>query len=204
MSLTKINIFLVSLCVLLMLFLATWFFVFKTKTTTQTFDTSHAAVIKEVRALQRLETASFTIEKVIDSGTTGNNVFQQFLFGDKILLIAHGQVIAGFDLAQISDKDVEVDGTSIHLTLPAPQILVTTLDNTQTKVYDRQKGILNPGNKDLESDARKAAENAIKDAACSGDILKQASDNARKQLTSFFMALGFEQVSIDIPNGSCK
>lgn len=156
-----------------------------------------------MRSLQRLETAIFTIEKIIDGGTTGSNIFQQFLFGDKILLIAHGQVIAGFDLSQISDSDVEVNGTSVRLTLPKPQILVTTLDNTQTRVYDRQKGILNPGEKDLESEARKAAELSIKEAACDGGILRQASENARKQLTAFLLALGFTEVSIDIPEGSC-
>ena len=153
--------------------------------------------------MQRLETASFTIEKIIDGGTTGSNVFQQFLFGDKILLIAYGQVIAGFDLSQITDKDIEVNGKNLKITLPKPQILVTTLDNTQTRVYDRQKGILSSGNKDLESEARQSAETSIKDAACQGDILKQAADNVRKQLITLFSTLGFSTVTIEIPNGSC-
>lgn len=202
MNLKKINLFLILICVLCLLLLGIWFFVFR-QSGNQNINTNRAAVIKEMRSLQRLETASFTIEKIIDGGTTGDNVFQQFLFGDKILLIAHGQVIAGFDLSQLSEKDLEIDGRELRVTLPKPQILVTTLDNTQTRVYDRQKGILNPGQKDLESEARKAAENSIKEAACQGGILTQASDNARKQLTAFFNALGFTQVSIDIPVGSC-
>lgn len=203
MKLTKINIFLALSCLLALLILAVWFVVFK-DSASSLINTDRAAVIKEIRSLQRLETASFTIEKIIDGGTTGNNIFQQFLFGDKILLIAHGSVIAGFDLSQISDKDLEVDGTTLRVTLPKPQILVATLDNTQTKVYDRQKGLLNPGEKDLESNARKAAEDSIRQAACDGGILTQATDNARKQLTAFFAALGFTQISIDIPEGSCK
>ncbi len=60
---------------------------------------SSQTVIKEIRALNRLETASYTIEKVIDAGTTGNR-FSELLYGDRILLIAHGQVIAGFDLSK--------------------------------------------------------------------------------------------------------
>ena len=203
MRLTKVNLFLALSCLLALLILAVWFVVFRESATTL-INTDRAAVIKEIRSLQRLETASFTIEKIIDGGTTGNNIFQQFLFGDKILLIAHGSVIAGFDLSQISDKDLEVDGTTLRLTLPKPQILVATLDNTQTKVYDRQKGLLNPGEKDLETNARKAAEDSIRQAACDGGILTQATDNARKQLTAFFAALGFTQISIDIPEGSCK
>ncbi|MCJ7740242.1 DUF4230 domain-containing protein [Candidatus Microgenomates bacterium] len=156
-----------------------------------------------MRNLQRLETASFTIEKIIDGGTPEENVFQQFLFGDRILLIAHGQVIAGFDLSQISEKDIEVSGSNLKITLPKPQILITSLDNTQTRVYDRQRGILISGNKDLESEARLAAETSIKDAACKGDILKQAQDNGRKQLTAILTALGFSTITIEIPDSSC-
>lgn len=200
-SLTKINIFLISSVLLIFALLLSWFFIFRSSP--GLINTDRAAVIKEMRSLQRLETAIFTIEKIIDGGTTGSNIFQQFLFGDKILLIAHGQVISGFDLSQISENDIDVDGSRIRVTLPAPQILTTVLDNTQTRVYDRQKGILNPGEKNLESQARKAAEDSIRKAACDGGILKQASENARKQLTAFLQALGFTEVSVDIPEGSC-
>lgn len=201
MNLKKITVFLISASVFLIIILIGWFFIFKNTPDTN-INLNHTAVIKEIRRLQRIETASFTIEKIIDGGTSGN-VFQQLLFGDKILLIAHGQVIAGFDLSQISEKEIVIKDKNIRLTLPKAQILVTTLDNTQTRVYDRTKGILNPGDKDLESKAREAAQNSITDAACKGDILKQASDNARKQLTGFFSALGFTQISIDIPESSC-
>lgn len=203
MSLKKLNLSLILLFLVGLIFLVIWFLIFK-ESSGSLINTDRASVIKEMRALQRLETASFTIEKIIDGGTTGNNIFQQFLFGDKILLIAHGQVIAGFDLSQVSDNDIEIKGTSLSVTLPTPQILVSTLDNTQTKVYDRQKGLLNPGEKDLESRARQAAEESIRKAACDGGILTQASDNARKQLTGLFTALGFNQISIDIPQGECK
>ena len=201
MNIKNINLFFLSLSLFFIVLLVGWFFVFRNPTGTN-INTSRAAVIKEIRNLQRIETASFTIEKIIDGGTSGN-VFQQLLFGDKILLIAHGQVIAGFDLSQISENDIEINGKEIQITLPKPEILVTTLDNTQTRVYDRTRGILNPGDKDLESNAREAAQNSIKEAACKGDILNQASVNVRKQLTAFFSALGFTQITIDIPEGSC-
>jgi hypothetical protein len=198
----KIYLFLTVIIIFILSVIALWTFVLKGAFNSK-FNLSSAAVIKEVRSLQRLETASFTIEKIIDGGNNNDNIFSQLLFGDKILLIAHGQVIAGFDLSQMSEKDIKVTGTSLTLTLPKPQILVATLDNTQTRVYDRQKGLLNPGSKDLESEARLAAEQSIRKAACDGDILKQASDNAKKQLTSLFSALGFTEININIPSGAC-
>jgi hypothetical protein len=168
-----------------------------------TIDTSRTAVIKEIRALNRLETASFTIEKVIEGGTNGDNAFSQLLFGDKILLIAHGQVIAGFDLATLPDESIEVDGKTITLTLPPPQILFARLDSEKTRVYDRRQGLLNRGDKDLESEARAAAEESIQKAACEAGILDEATQNARKQLTTLFKALQFETVTITIPPGNC-
>ncbi len=166
------------------------------------FKVSRQTVIKQIQSLQRLETASFTIEKVIDAGTSGN-VFQEFLFGDQILLIAHGEVIAGFDLSILDDKSIQIDGDTIRLTLPAAEILVSKLNNEETRVYDRKQGLLTKGNKDLESKARKVAEDTIKQAACNGGILQEASKNGRNQLTTLLKALEYKTVIINIPQGKC-
>ncbi len=193
-----IGIFLILLCLLVLSFFLNRFF----PPFGVNIDTSRTAVVKQMRSLSRLETAVFTIEKVIDAGTTGGNIFQQFLFGDKILLIAHGQVIAGFDLSQVSDDDIKIEGKNVTVKLPAPQILVATLDNTQTKVYDRRQGLLSD-NDGLESEVRKAAEGSIRQAACDANILQQASDNGRKQLTALLTSLGFESINFEIPTGAC-
>ena len=161
-----------------------------------------AAVVLEIRALNRWETASYTIEKVIDQGNSGN-VFQQFLFGNRILLIAHGDVIGGFDLSTLSANNVKINDKSIAITLPRPQILLTTLDNSKTQVYDSQKGLLVASSNDIESQALLTAQNEIQSAACSEGILANASDNARKQLTSMLTTLGFSQIKIIIPQGKC-
>ena len=160
------------------------------------------AVVKEIRALNRWETSSFTVEKIIDSGTNGN-IFQQFLFGNRILLIAQGEVIGGFDLSSFSEKDVTINGSSIEIRLPAPQILVARIDNSKTRVYDRQKGLLVPSNNNLESDALSSAQKSIQDAACSEGILTAALTNARSQLTSILSSFHFTNVTITIPSGHC-
>lgn len=163
-----------------------------------------AAVIKEMRELQRLETASFTIEKIIDAGTNQTNKLKEILFGDKLLLVAQGEVIAGFDLSQLGDNDIEIQEGKLTINLPKPQILFTRLNNNQTRVYDRKTGLFSKGEKDLESEAREQAENSIRAAACEANILTQASDNARKQLTALFNTLGYREVTIVIPSAECK
>jgi hypothetical protein len=168
-----------------------------------TVNTSGTAVVKEMRELNRLETASFTIEKIIDAKTNGN-AFEQLLFGDKILLIANGEVIAGFDFSTIKDEDVKVNGKKVSLNLPAPQILVSRLNNDKTRVYDRQQGLLSQGQKDMETAARQSAEASIRAAACDSGILDQAKDNGRKSLTALLGGLGFQEVEITIATGKCE
>ncbi len=165
-------------------------------------NTNGTAVVKQLQALNRYETTDFTIEKVIDAGTSGNTL-NQILFGDKILLIAHGEVIAGFDLSSLQNDSVVVNGQTVTLNLPAPQILTTKLDEQKTRVYDRRQGLLSKGDKDLESKARAAAEESIRKAACEENILGEAEKNGRSQLSSLLKALGFTTVIINIPAGSC-
>jgi Protein of unknown function (DUF4230) len=160
------------------------------------------AVVKQIRTLNRWETVSYQVEQIIDNGTSGN-VFQQLLFGDRILLIAHGSVTAGFDLANLSEKSVHIQGKSIEISLPDPEILSTSLDESQTRVYDRQKGLLVPTNDNLESEARLSAINKIHQAACTDGVLQTASDNAQKQLTTMLQSLGFVTITITIPPGHC-
>lgn len=165
-------------------------------------DLSHASVIKEIQSLNRLETASFTIEKIVEAGQEGN-VFQNLLYGDRILLIAHGKVVAGIDLSRVVDDDVTVRGNTLIVNAPAPTIFSATLDNSKTTVYDRSHGLLSQGNKDLESEARRAAELSIKQAACEAGVLDEARENAIDRLTQLFKFAGFSNVEVNIPEGNC-
>ncbi len=184
--------------------IVTWVIFEKVRATPAfTIDSSRPAILKQLQSLNRYETASFTIEKIIDAGTSGNE-FQQLLFGDKILLIAHGEVIAGFDLQKVQAEDIIIQNTAITIRLPAPEILSATLDNEKTKVYDRKQGLLTHGNKDLETATRIAAQESIRKAACDGGILDEASKNAKKQMTSILTSFNFTTVTIAVPAATCK
>lgn len=159
------------------------------------FNLDRSAVIERMRTLNRLETASFTIEKIIEAGTKGNRL-TDFLFGDHILLVTHGEVTAGFDLSALTEKDIAVSGNKLTLRLPAPHIIATRLDNDQTKVFDRRTGIFSKGDLNLESEARQQAETAIAKAACDGKILEAANERGRQQLETLFKTAGFGEVAI--------
>jgi hypothetical protein len=168
-------------------------------------DISRTAVIREIKSLNRLETAQFSIDKVIEAGTDkDDNTFSQILYGDRLLLIAHGTIIGGVDLSKLTENDVQVSGQTISMTLPAPEILVSTIDNAQTKVFDRKLGFLTKGDKNLEAEARQKALTSIEQAACEGGILIQSGENAKKQLTVLLGGLGFTSVTVNIPQGKCN
>src|SRR5581483_4610727 len=108
------------------------------------------------------------------------------------------------DFSNFASQDVQISGSTITVHFPAPEILTTTIDNAQTKVYNRQTGLLTHGDPNLESQARLAAQNSIQSAACQEGILDQASQNARKQVSSLFYSMKFTSVTIDIPEGHCQ
>lgn len=168
-----------------------------------TFSLTQASVITKIQALSRLETASFTIEKIIEGGVQGN-MFQNILYGDKILLIAHADVVAGFDLSKLKVDGVVVSEKDLRIELPAPEILYSRLDNEQTKVYDRKLGLLTKGNSALESQARASAEQSIRKAACDGGILKTAAVNGQKQFETMFASAGFNAIVVTMPEGICE
>lgn len=166
-------------------------------------DASRDAVVKEMRSLGRLETSSFSIEKIIEARKDEGGPWRDVLFGDKLLLIANGEVVAGYDLSGLSDEDIRKEGGALRVSLPAPQILSVRLDNEKTRVYDRDQGLLSRGDKDLESEARLAAEQSIREAACAAGILREARENAVKQLGAVLGALGWPDSVITSPDGSC-
>lgn len=165
-------------------------------------NTSRDSVIKEIQELGNLETASYSIEKIVEAGEN-RSAFQNLLFGDRILLIANGKIVAGVNMSGITQNDVSINDKELSITLPPAVILLSTLDNSKTKVYDRTKGLLNPGDKDLESQARDQALNAITQAACEGGILVEARENAIERVTQLFKFAGFTTVTVNIPEGSC-
>ena len=92
---------------------------------TPTIILDPVTIIRQVRGLSRLETASYTIEKVI-TAESGQGAFA-FLFGDRLILVAHGQIFGGVDLGKMGEGDIIVaeDGMVV-VTLPPAEILVAT------------------------------------------------------------------------------
>jgi hypothetical protein len=159
---------------------------------TPTIIPDPVTIIREIRSLARLETIQYTVEKVITAQTSQGAL--DFLFEDRLLLVAHGIVIAGVDLEKLTPEDMWLEGSVLNVRLPEAEVFIATLDNEKTYVYDRDTGILRKPIQDLETLARQAAEKTIREAAIEDGILDTARQNAETYLSRLFVALGYADV----------
>jgi len=148
--------------------------------------------IYDIRALARLETIQYSVEKVITAEQ--NQGTFDFLFGDRMLFVAHGTVIAGIDMDKLQPGDMALVNGVLNVRLPSAEVFVATIDNQKSYVYTRETGILTKQTVDLETLARQSAENEIRNAALEDGILQQAQINAEAYLVKFFNALGYKTV----------
>jgi hypothetical protein len=152
-------------------------------------------VVRQIQKLQRLETVSYTMDKII-SGEHENAYLPKFLAGDRLLLVVHGEVVAGINLASLGPGDVLINGQMVSIHLPAAEVFSTRIDNARTRVYSRDTGLFSSPDPNLESEVREEAERQLQQAALQDGILKTAADNARATITGMLQGFGFRQVDI--------
>lgn len=156
-------------------------------------------VVSRVRDLSRLETAAMHVVNV-STITQTYRMVPNALGGDEMTFLATGDVIAGIDLSHIQRKDVWRDPAgNVTIVLPPAQILVTRLDNRESRVLSRRTGVLRRPDVDLESRLRQHAETAIRQEALRKGILPLAEQNAQTKLADFLHTLGFKSVRFVFP-----
>jgi len=159
---------------------------------TPTILPNPVSVIYEIRSLARLETVQYSVEKVI-TAEIGQEVFGA-LFGDRLLFVAHGVVVAGGDLEKLGPKDMWIENEMLYVRLPEAEVFISTIDNQKSYVYDRETGLLTKGDTNLETTARRAAEDEIRKAALEDGILEQARINAENYMYRLLLKLGYPDI----------
>jgi Protein of unknown function (DUF4230) len=154
-------------------------------------------IIHDVRSLARLESVQYSIEKVISAGVDRGSL--DFLFGDQLLFVAHGDVIAGLDLSRLTTDDIWTKDGVLYMRLPEPEIFIAALDNDKSYVFNRDTGLLTKGDINLETSARQVAEDEIERAALEDGILDQARLNAENYLVRLMRGLGYPEVIFSYP-----
>src|SRR5450755_3879146 len=162
---------------------------------TISIDVSQPTVVDRIQRLQRLETVVYTVDKLV-TGAKENPLLPDFLTGDRLLMMVHGEVVAGIDFSNLKADDVRVNGRQVRVHLPSAQVFSTRLDSGKTRVFSRQTGLLVPTDPNLETQVRQEAERQMQAAALSDGILRTAQQNAAATITSLLQGLGFEKIDL--------
>lgn len=116
---------------------------------------------------------------------------------EQILILAYGEVRAGFDLEELTEENLWTDGKKVRLVLPAPKILNSSLNFDRTRiVYYNNNLLLDDNDPNLQGEALDRAKEAIEQAALEAGILNQANDFGQLYFEKFFYSLGFTEVEV--------
>ena len=161
-------------------------------------------IVKQVRAFAQLITVSMYEEMVVDSNATDTKTLNIPLLPDITLyshqksLVVIGKVTThiGIDMQKLSNLDVTGTTDSVHIMLPAAEVLDAIINPSDVTVF------IEKGNWDGSSVGRlktKIQYLAIADAQSRG-LLSQSESKAKQILTDFFTAAGYKQVIIQFKN----
>jgi hypothetical protein len=156
--------------------------------------TTGPVVVEGIRELDQLATVRWT-ESVPVTKESGGDLWERVFDGEKVLLIATGNVEAGVDLGDVHKDDVSVKGDTVTIDLPEAEILSASLDEKTTRIYDRDFSPLNFRPDDgLVEKARLRAVKKVEASARENGILDTAQGNAEDSIRAFVTTLGFEEV----------
>ncbi|MEO7311055.1 MAG: DUF4230 domain-containing protein [Chitinophagaceae bacterium] len=155
---------------------------------------SPAETVATLQELQELATVEYTVTKVVKA----NDNQTWYKFGDrKILITSEATVKAGIDLADLTEKNIVVEGKKISILLPAPKILSVNLPPENIKVAFQDIDFFRSQFTSAERDGLLAqAEVQIRSSGKELGIIDQAKTNTQLSLTNFLLQLGFEEVKL--------
>lgn len=171
---------------------------------TERVDRSPPAVLKAITKLSEYRAATAQLEQIVDVEDDASYL-PDFIKGTKTLLVAAGRVDAIVDFSQLKGDAIVVseDRRSATITLPAPRLSKPQLDLERSRVYDRDRGLLDRVESVFEDSPTEdrslyllAEEKLAAAAAADGGVLKTAQDNTRAMLTQLLRGLGFTKVSV--------
>lgn len=150
---------------------------------------THEMLTRQIEELGNLEVIKYNIQDMMEYKKT-----RRWLPNSTAQIKVVGEVIGCVDLTKIKADDIYVEGDSVHLTLPLPEICHYKLDHSQSKVYNVEYGLWETA--ELIDDAYKEAEQQLYKEALKMGIAEQSRKNTIKVLTPLLRGLGFKRIYI--------
>jgi hypothetical protein len=152
--------------------------------------------ITDIRAAAELTTVEYKgVAEIQDERVPDD--FRQYLgIKEEILLLAYGDVRAGFDLSRLSEEDLWTDGSRVQLHLPAPQILSTSIDHQRSHVVYHKQSLLMSQDINWQGQIFQTAQDALRQEAIQAGVLEDAAKYGRLYFENFLRSLGFTEVQV--------
>jgi uncharacterized protein DUF4230 len=170
----------------------------------ETVDRSTTPLLISLDDLDEYHAATGNFQVVVDVESDTPWV-PSVISGERVQFLATGSVDAYVDFADLGPASVKLsaDGSQATITLPAPQLAEARIDPDESRVLDRDRGLLDRVGDAMgddptdESELFSLAEEQLESAADDSDLLDRAEDGTRDMLTGLANSLGVEDVTVE-------
>jgi hypothetical protein len=171
---------------------------------TETKDRSQPAVLRSLERLSDYRAATANLQVVVDVEEDAKYL-PPFIRGERTLLVAAGQVDGVVDFRRLDRRSVTVsqDRRAVAVRLPAARLSKARLDLGRTRIYDRDRGVLDrigdlvDDDPDRDRALFRLAERKLQEAAAAdGGLRSAAQRNTDLMLSNLLRALGFQRIDV--------
>jgi hypothetical protein len=170
---------------------------------TRQVDRSQPVLLKAIEDLAVYKAASGSFQVVVDLEESSRGI-PLFLKGQRTLFVAGGSVDAEVDFSGLKDGAIKVspDGQRVEITLPRARLTQARVDPDQSRVFSRDRGLLDrlgsvlSDNPTSERELYQLAQAKMQAAAAESDLVARAEQNTRAMLQSMLRSLGYRDVTV--------
>lgn len=163
-----------------------------------------ANIVTEIRKISELTTACYYEDVILKDKKAASSVTGKVVnsFGkknepimeDEIVIVASGNVRAGFDLSKLTAKDVVVSDSLLEVTLPKAEILDVIVNPSNFDIYIEDGHWTHEQVTKVEDRAM----NRIRQDAVNDGLLQHATKLGVARLTEMFKTFGYSEVVVKV------
>jgi hypothetical protein len=166
-------------------------------------DRSQPVLLKAIEDLEVFKAASGNFQVVVDL-EEGSRGVPLIIKGQRTLFVAGGSVDAEVDFSSLDQGAIKVsaDGERVDITLPRARLTPARVDPEQSRVFARERGLLDrlgsvlSDNPTSERELYRLAQAKMQAAAAQSDLRAQAERNTRAMLEGMLRSLGYTSVTV--------
>ncbi len=149
--------------------------------------TTAQIVLERISGLSQLTSVKYNYSSLVTSQRDMPDVLQ-FLYGNKLVMVAVGHISAGIDLSQLTAQNVTQEVGVLRVQLPPPTLQECFLNEQLSYVMSQDTGVFAQELPELSSEARRYALSQFRDNALNEGILNEANTQAQTVLTELLRA----------------